>query len=388
MYTEAIRKKWMNRYPRISELAQRCHRRIPEVSWQYLRSGTGQNRAFERNCDHWDRIAFLQRFMKGPIQPDLHVEFLGRRYQAPFGMAPIGMPGVIWPGADRILAHLARERGIPFCLSTVGTETPEVIGPVVGEMGWFQLYPPKDLDVLMDLLKRARDSGLHTLVFTADIPLLSRREDARKAGFTMPPRITPRLAWDGLTHPQWLWRVLRLGMPRLKTVEPYSPSRDMKTVAVYARFDFRASFDWEYLKRVRELWEGPLILKGIMHPGDVEPALEIGVDAIGVSNHGGRQFDGAPSAISALPGLAREVGGRVPLVFDSGIGSGLDIIRAYALGADFVLAGRPFLYGLGALGARGAEHAFEILRDEVFNNMVQLGVRNMEEVRRLEPFYT
>jgi len=386
MYTDSIKKKWMNRYPRIAELEERCKARIPHVSWGYLKTGTGYGLSERRNGHDWDDITFLPRFMKGPITPDLRVELLGRAYDAPFGIAPIGMPALVWPQADLRLARLARRKNIPFCLSTVGTETPEVVGSEVGDVGWFQLYPPKDPEVLRDLLGRVRASGFRVLVFTADIPLLSRREESKKAGFTMPPRLTPRMIWDGLIHPDWLVNTLHAGLPRLKTVEPYSPSRDMKIVAVFARYDFRAAFDWAYLQRVRDLWEGPIVLKGILHPGDVEPALRIGVDAIGVSNHGGRQFDGAPSAIRALPGIAREVGNRVPILFDSGIQSGLDVIKAFALGADFVLAGRAFLYGLGALGERGVEHAFEILREEVFNNMVQLGVSTMNEVQELEPF--
>lgn len=386
MYTEALRKKWMNRYPRVSDLEEKCRQRVPFVAWQYLKTGTGQGHSERSNHSELDRITFLPRFMKGKITPDPVVNLFGQTYAMPFGVAPIGMPGLVWPGADVYLARMAHRQRIPYCLSTVGTETPEVVGKEVGDMGWFQLYPPADVQILKDLLERVKGAGFRVLVFTADIPLLSRREDSRKSGFTMPPKITARLIGDGLLHPAWSLKMLSSGFPRLKTVEPYSPSKDMKTVAVYARYDFRAAFDWEYLERVRELWQGPLILKGILHPEDVQPALQLGVDAIGVSNHGGRQFDGAPAAILALPGVAEEVAGRVPVLFDSGINTGLDIIRAVASGADFVLVGRPFMYGLGALGERGAEHVFEVLKDELHNNMVQLGVKNMQEVAGLAPF--
>jgi len=253
-------------------------------------------------------------------------------------------------------------------------------------MGWFQLYPPKDRKVLGQLLQRAKDSNFETLIVTVDIPALSRREEARKAGLTIPPKTTPRLIWQALTHPAWARATLQTGTPQLKTVAPYSDRKDSKSIAAFARLHFRVNLDWEYVRTVRDMWEGPVVLKGILHPGDVARALSIGIDGIGVSNHGGRQFDGAPAAIDALPAIVEEVNGKAAIVFDSGINSGLDIIRALALGADFVLLGKAFMYGVAALGKYGATHAAEILFDDLKNNMAQLGVTSIGEIKRLNPW--
>jgi len=380
------RKKLMNSYPRVADVREKCRKRIPNVAWQYLHTGTGIGEAEERNRKALSEITLLPQFMKGELTLDTSTTLFGKKVQAPFGVAPIGMPSLIWPKADKVLAKMAQQKQIPYCLSTVGTATPETIGSLVGDMGWFQLYPPKDLNTLHHLLERVKNAGFKALVFTADIPKLSRREEAKKAGFTLPPKITPKLVWDGLTHPKWLKATLWSGIPNLPTVRAYSPLKDRNNVAVFARTTFRAAFDWEYLKRVRELWQLPIVLKGLLHPDDIETALTIGVDAIGVSNHGGRQFDGAPAAIHALPNMVRMVGGKIPVLFDSGVTSGLDVIRALALGADFVLLGRAFMYGLGALGKVGATHVFDIVYDELCNNMIQLGVSNIEEIKKLQPF--
>jgi L-lactate dehydrogenase (cytochrome) len=371
----------MNQYPGIANLEEKAQRRLPNVAWEYLQSGTGNDGAMHRNRQQLEKITLTPRFMQGKLEVDLSTELFGTTYRAPFGIAPVGLTGLIWPKAECILAETAREYGIPYTLSTVATQTPETVGPLVGNMGWFQLYPPKDPDILRDLLKRARAAGFTTLLITADVPAPGRREKSKKAGLTIPPKITPRLAWEGITHPVWLWETLRAGLPRLKTVAPYSTSKDSKAIAEFARFRFRGDLDWDYIKNVRDLWSGPIVLKGILHPDDALQAIAIGVDGIGVSNHGGRQFDGAPAAIDVLPDMAAAVNGKARILFDSGIRSGLDILRALSQGADFVLCGKAFMYGCAALGKRGGYHTADILIDDLTNNMQQLGVRSVAALR-------
>ncbi len=371
----------MNRYPAISDLEEKAKRRLPHVAWQYLQAGTGMDLAAQRNREALDRITLTPRFLKGPLKADTTTTLFNRTYNAPFGIAPVGLTGLVWPKAELILARTAKEFGIPFCLSTVATRTPETVGPHVGEMGWFQLYPPKDETILRDILKRAHDSGFNTLLVTADVPAPGRREASIRAGLSMPPKITPRLALDGLTHPQWLWHTLLNGLPGLKTVTPYANSKDSKEVAAFARFKFRGDLDWDYIKKVRELWKGPIVLKGLLHPDDATMAVQAGMDGICVSNHGGRQFDGAPAAIEALPGIVEAVNGAAAVLFDSGIRSGLDIVKALSLGADFVLLGKAFMYGVAALGNRGGDHAATILMDDLTNNMKQLGAKRIAEIR-------
>ena len=374
----------MDKYPGISDLEEKAQKRIPNVAWEYLQSGTGAGDAAERNRAKLRDVTLLPQFVKGTFKPDISTTLFGRDYKTPFGVAPVGLSGLVWPKAECILARTANQYGFPYCLSTVATQTPETVGPLVGEMGWFQLYPPKNPDILRDLLKRAEANGFHTLIITADVPAPGRRERSRKAGLSMPPKINLKMAWEGITHPAWLIETLRNGLPSLKTVESYSDSKDMKGMAEFARFKFRGDLDWDYIRTVRELWKGPIILKGLLHPQDAQKAVEAGMDGVGVSNHGGRQFDGAPAAVEALPEIVKALDGKAKVIFDSGITSGLDIVRALALGADFVMAGKAFMYGCAALGKQGGDHVADILIEDLRNNMHQLGVTSIEEVKALE----
>lgn len=373
----------MNKYPSISDLEAKAEKRMPKVAWLYLQSGTGKGSAGIRNRKRFEDFTLLPRFVKGNLNINLNAELFGTRYNVPFGVAPVGLTGLIWPKSELILAKSANQYKYPFCLSTVATQTPEAVGPEVGDMGWFQLYPPKDPSIRADILKRAKDSGFHTLIITADVPAPGRREESRKAGMSLPVKFTPKMIWQGVTHPAWTARTLAEGLPNLRTVGSYSESKDMKSAAEYARFKFRGDLDWDYIKEVKELWNGPVILKGILHPEDAKKALEIGLDGICVSNHGGRQFDGAPAAIDALKPIKEVVGDRMKLIFDSGITSGLDIVKALSLGADFVLLGKAFMYGCAALGERGGDHVADILIEDITNNMKQLGVETIEEVKEL-----
>jgi L-lactate dehydrogenase (cytochrome) len=233
-------------------------------------------------------------------------------------------------------------------------------------------------------LERAKAAGFHTLIVTADVPMASRRERTKRAGMTMPPRITPKMIWEGIIHPVWSFYTLRNGIPRLRTVEHYTNNNDIKFVSGFVGNRLGGTLDWDYCKELKDSWKGPVVLKGILHPEDAATAVEVGLDGIMVSNHGGRQFNGAPAAIEALPAIVKEVDGKVPVIFDSGIRTGLDIMRAIYLGADFVFAGRPFIYGVAALGRYGADHAAAILMDDLKNNMTQLGVANLKELRKAD----
>ena len=262
-------------------------------------------------------------------------------------------------------------------MSTVATETPETLAPHIGNMGWFQLYPPKDKELRQKLLSRAKASGFHTLLVTADVPMASRRERTKRAGMQMPPKITPQLIWQGITHPVWTMQTLQRGLPRLRTVEPYAAYKNMKFISGFVGNRLGGSLDWQYCKELRDEWDGPIVLKGVLHPEDALKAVEIGLDGIVVSNHGGRQFDGALTSIDALPEIVKEVKGKTAILFDSGIRTGLDMMRALTLGAEFVLLGRAFIYGVAALGPNGSDHVVEILMDDLKNNMVQLGIERL-----------
>lgn len=373
--------KLANKYPAIEDLAQKAKKRIPHVAWEYLSSGTGDEDLLSRNRAAFQKINFLPKFCKGELLAHTETTLFGRKYNAPIGMAPIGLTGLMWPRVEHFLAATANRMKIPYCLSTVATETPETVGEYIGDMGWFQLYPPKDIDIRKSLLQRAKDAGFHTLVVTADVPMASKRERTKRAGMSIPPKITPRMIWQGITHPIWSYHTLRHGIPRLRPIEHYTNNNNLKFVSGFVGNRLGGTLNWDYCKELKEAWDGPVVLKGILHPEDAAKAIEVGLDGIGVSNHGGRQFNGGPAAIEALPAIVKEVNGKVPIIFDSGIRTGLDIMRALYLGADFVLAGRPFVYGVAAIGEYGADHATHIFMDDLKNNMVQLGVSNFEELR-------
>ena len=378
-------KEQLSRYPAVEDLARRAKKRLPHVAWEYLDMGTGSGAGVRRNRDGLDAINFLPRFMRGVQEQALTTTLMGHQYEAPFGIAPVGLTGLMWPRTEIILAQTAAKYRIPYTLSTVATQTPEAVGPHVGEMGWFQLYPPRKPEIRADVLKRAKDSGFHTLVITADVPAPSRRERATRAGLSMPPRITPQFVWSGITHPAWTIATLREGLPALRTVHKYAGTGSIKHVSSFVNQNFGGTLDWHYLKEVRDLWDGPFVIKGILHPDDAEEAIKVGVDGIQVSNHGARQLDGTPAAIDALPALVERINGRAAVIFDSGVRSGLDIIRALALGADFVMLGRPFIYGVSAFGNTGGDHTAEILTADLKSNMAQLGVQTIEEVKGLTP---
>lgn len=383
MSYEKKRPIYANQYPAIDDLARRAKSRIPFVAWEYLESGTGDEDLIQKNRRALQQITFTPRFCRGTLNPSVETEFLGRRYAAPFGIAPVGLTGLMWPKIEQYLAASAARCQIPYTLSTVATDTPEAVGPKVGEMGWFQLYPPREKEFRRSLLQRAKDSGFHTLVVTADVPMPSRRERTKRAGLRMPPSITPSMIWQGITHPAWTWATLRHGLPRLKTVERYATHTNMKFISNMVGNRLGGTLSWEYCEILKEEWDGPVILKGILHPDDASKAAEIGLDGIVVSNHGARQFNGAVPAIEALPGIVEAVGGKLSILFDSGVRTGLDIMRALYLGADFVLLGRAFIYGVAALGEYGGDHVVDILVDDLRNNLVQLGVETLQDLQKL-----
>ena len=366
------------RYPALSDLKAACKRRVPWFVWEYLDSATGRESVKPRNRAALDEVLFRPAILRGPIVPDLSTNLLGQDYAMPVGVAPIGMSGLIWPGAEAALAQMAQDTRLPYCLSTVATRLPEEIGPIAGDMGWFQLYPPKDPDIRADILTRARKAGFRVLVLTVDLPGPSRRERQLRAQLAIPPKLTPSMLWQIAQRPAWALGTLRHGQPRLRLMEEYLKLDGNAPSTAHPGYLLRASPDWDYLHAVRALWDGPLVVKGVLDSQDASPLRAAGVDAIWVSNHGGRQFDGAPSALDALRQIRATLGPEMPLIYDGGIESGLDVLRALAFGANFAMLGRGWHYALGALGTQGAPHLAQILRDDLASNMMQMGITRPE----------
>lgn len=367
------------KFPAISDLKARARRRIPWFVFEYLDSATGVEATQARNRVKLDEVRLMPSILHGEITPDLSVNLFGRRYPLPFGVSPVGMSGLFWPNAERLLATEATRQEIPYGLSTVASRTPEDVADCLDGNGWFQVYPPRDPSIREDMLKRARDAGFHALVLTVDVPVASRRERQTRSGLTSPPRLTPRLLAQVARCPAWAMGTARLGMPRMRLIDSYADAVTGLSSTEHVGYLLRTSPDWEYLKALRDGWDGPLIVKGVLDAQDVPRLEATGVDALWVSNHAGRQFDAAPASIEALPAIRAAT--DLPLIFDSGIEGGLDMLRAIALGADFVMMGRAWHFALGALGAQGPAHLTDMLRKDLLANMGQLGAKTLVDVR-------
>ncbi|CUH52160.1 alpha-hydroxy acid oxidase [Shimia marina] len=363
-------------YPALSDLRRRAQKRIPKFVWEYLDSATGEERTKARNRAALDAVLFKPSILHGELDVDLSASLFGQRFALPVGVAPVGMSGLIWPHAEQKLAAAAANANIPYCLSTVATQTPEDLAPHIGEHAWFQLYPPRDEDIRKDVLKCAKSAGFSTLVLTADVPVASRRERQVRSGLTTPPKLTPRLLAQVAMRPHWAAGIARVGMPRMRLIDQYASNMTGMSSTAHAGYLLRTSPDWDYVSWLRDNWQGNFVVKGVMRSADAARLQKQGVDAIWVSNHAGRQFDAAPATIDVLPEIRAAC--DLPVIVDSGFETGLDILRARAMGADFVFLGRGFHYALAALGAKGPAHLLEILAKDLEANLGQLGLRHYD----------
>ncbi|MGH1354284.1 MAG: alpha-hydroxy acid oxidase [Thalassovita sp.] len=366
------------RFPAISDLKARAQQRMPWFVFEYLDSATGVEATQRRNREKLDAVLMMPSILHGEITPDLSVELFGRRHPLPFGVSPVGMSGLFWPNAERLLAAEATRQHLPYGLSTVASRTPEDVAECLDGNGWFQVYPPRDPLIRSDMLKRARDAGFHVLVLTADVPVASRRERQTRSGLTSPPKLTPRLLTQVARCPAWAMGTLKHGMPRMRLIDSYADAVTGLSSTEHVGYLLRTSPDWSYLQALRDEWDGPLVIKGVLDARDVPQLEAAGVDGIWVSNHAGRQFDAAPASIEVLPNIRAAT--KLPVIFDSGIEGGLDICRALALGADFVMMGRAWHYALGALGADGPAHLVDLLHRDLLANMGQLGAASVADL--------
>ncbi|MFK7751428.1 MAG: alpha-hydroxy acid oxidase [Sedimentitalea sp.] len=366
-------------FPGVEDLKNRARARIPKFVWEYLDSGTGSEATKARNRTSLDRVQFAPSILHGPQDPDLSVDLLGQRFPLPFGAAPIGMSGLIWPRAEQLLARALAQAELPYTLSTVASQSPEDMAAHIGPQAWFQMYPPKKEEIRKDLLARARDAGFGTLVLTVDVPVASRRERQTRSGLTQPPKLTPRLLAQIATRPTWARGMAQNGMPHMRTLDKYIEKAQANLPpTAHIGYILRTSPDMDYVRWLRDHWDGPFVIKGVLRASDAAPLEAMGVDALWISNHAGRQFDAAPATIDVLPDIRAAT--TLPLIFDSGIEGGLDILRALALGADFVMLGRAFHFALGALGADGPAHLIDMLRLDMVSNMGQMGVDRLTDL--------
>ncbi len=373
----------VDKYPRVSDMIDIAKRRMPHFAAEYLFAGTGYDEALENNRKVFNQIFLVPKYLKGTVTPVLKTKLFGYEYDAPFGMAPVGMTSLMWPGAEIALSKMSVKNNVPFAISTVACASVEEVGKHLNGQGWFQLYPPEDKAIRNDLLKRAKNAGFKTLVVTADIPASSRRERLRMAGVSVPPKNNLRTFFQAAICPSWSLGTLINGIPAFGTMDQYSNGDwhgNAKSKAGFAGSQMQRYLDWDYLKEVRDIWKGPIVLKGLMHEDDAIKTTKI-VDAIYLSNHGGRQIDIAPSPLQILPDIRKKIGPNFPIIIDSGFYSGQDISKGLMLGADFVMTGRPFIIGLAALGSKGANHVHDILKDELSNIMEQICAKDIKELK-------
>ncbi|KAA0969641.1 alpha-hydroxy-acid oxidizing protein [Aureimonas fodinaquatilis] len=366
----------------IDDLRRRASKRIPRMIFDFLDGGAGNESGLRRNREALDDLRFIPRALVDVDTIDTQCRFLGRQWAMPFGVAPIGMSGMVWPGAEIAMARAAAFANIPYTLSTAGTTSLERLKEASPDNAWFQLYYARDPAVADDLVARADNAGYDVLMVTVDVPRPARRLRDITNNFGLPFRPSLRLALDVASRPQWSLATLRNGMPRLETIAPYAPKGSgAQSLAAHMSSQSTGRLDWEHLKRLRDRWPRHLIAKGIMSPEDAERAKAIGLDAIAISNHGGRQLEGCIATIEALPAIRAATGPDYPIVFDGGVRSGEHIAKALAAGASFVLAGRAFLYGIAAHGPENANVTIDLLQEELMATMAQLGAPTLADIR-------
>lgn len=374
-------------YPCVADMEAVARRRIPRFMREYLVGGLGSGLSVQKNRDGLNKVELMPRYLSDGNKPEIGCTLLGRTYDAPFGVAPVGLSGLIWANSERILAAAAKNHNIPYTLSTVATASLEEIREIAGENAWFQLYTPKEPEVLKDLLGRCLTVGYETLLLTVDVPYETRREHDIRNGLSVPPAFNLTTLWQMVTHPNWSLRMLRAGVPEFVNVKPYFATGQSQNVGKsitasthFIRDRMGGHISIQRFAQIRDWWPGKLLVKGVMDPSEAKEYLALGADALVVSNHGGRQLDAAPSTASVLPAIRAAVGPDATLLVDSGVRSGLDIARMLALGADFVLMGRPFLYAISALDRQGGEHVMKILKAELRAAMGQIGCPTLKDL--------
>ena len=368
----------------IADLRRMAQRRLPRALFDFYDGGAEDESTLRANRDAFERCRLRPRVLLDVAEVDASTTLLGAPSALPLAIAPTGAPGFGWPGADVAIAQAAAAVGIPYSLSSSGTTSIEAIAREAPGRLWFQAYVLKDRAYFEDMIRRAEGSGYEGLMITVDLPVGGKRERDFRNDFSIPFRFTPKNLLDFALHPRWAARIARHGMPAMETLSGLaktgSASPSASAIASSVGRNYDPGFDWARLQQVRDLWPRKLIVKGIAHPDDAVRLAGMGVDAVVVSNHGGRQLDGAAATLDLLPAVVAGVRGRIPVLVDGGVRRGGDVLKALALGAQAVLVGRATLYGAVAAGAPGADRALAILRDEIERGMRLCGLTQVSQI--------
>lgn len=369
-YTQIMKKPFYT----VDEARALASRRQPRMMFDFIDGAAGAERTAQRNRELLDSLLLQPRVLKDITQLQLSKRFLDQSWALPFGIAPMGMCDLAWPGTDLALAEVARTANIPLTLSTAASTSIETMYPLAGESLWFQLYVGQSIEQAMSLVDRAAKVGCDVLVLTVDAQRVGVRPRDLRNGFKTPIQIGLREFVDFATHPRWSVQTLLAGVPRTANF-----SADQGDLA-FKRESTRGKVDATFLAQLRHKWQGKLVVKGVMSAVDAELCVATGADALWVSNHGGRQLDSAPAAITQLRLIRETVGHAYPLIFDSGIRSGEDVVKALATGADFVMLGRPFLYAAGAAGALGVSTLVDVMNEQISQSLAQLACANINDI--------
>lgn len=365
-------------YPSVEDLRQRAKSRIPKFAFEYLDGGCNEDINLTRNTSEIRDIELMPQYLSAFPDSSTETELFGQTYSAPFGVAPVGLQGLMWPDSPKILAKAAKAHRLPFVLSTVSTASIETIAEIMDGNFWFQLYHPTEDKVRDDIIDRAKNAGCPVLVILCDVPTFGYRPRDIRNGLGMPPKMTLRNIMQIIGSPSWTFNTLKFGQPTFETLTPYTPKGlSLKQLGMFMDKTFSGRLNEEKIKPIRDMWPGKLVLKGVASEQDAELAMRLGIDGIIVSNHGGRQLDAGPSSIACLPTLAEKFGDKISVMMDSGLRSGPDIARTVARGAAFTFMGRAFMYGVAALGPAGGMHTMSILRRQLQQVMEQIGCQRI-----------
>ena len=362
-----------SQYPSVNDLRKRAEFKMPKFAFDYLDGGCNDDINLNKNRTDIQKIELMPNYLSDFDESIMKTELFGHTYDAPFGIAPIGLQGLMWPNSPEILAKAAMEHNIPFILSTVTTSSIETIAEITEGKSWFQLYHPADEKIKNDLLDRAENAGISVLVILADVPTFGFRPRDIKNGLSMPPKINLNNIIEVIKNPEWTLKTLLYGKPAFKTMMPYIPKGlNLRKLGEFMDITFSGRLNEERIASIRSKWKGTLIIKGIVGEQDAEKAIRLGADGLIISNHGGRQLDAGQSSIVSMTDLAKKYKNQIKIMVDSGLQSGPDIARAMASGAEFTFMGRSFMYGVGALGNEGGNHTISLIKKELLQVMEQL----------------
>lgn len=366
----------------IEDMREQARRRLPRMLFDFVDGGAGNEVTMRANMDDFSRLRVVPRVLNDVSERDLGTRVFGQDLATPMILAPTGSPGSLWPNGAVEAAKAAEREGATFCLSTASTSSIEDIAAALTQPWWFQLYPTKDRELSRAFMRRAEQAGCPVLVVTVDLALQGQRDRDVRNDLSFPPRFSLATLAGFAARPGWIYRYLTGPRFTLANFVDAGRPRSFGSISAFVASQFDPAFDWKGLAWVRECWPGKLVLKGILHPDDARKASDYGVDGIIVSNHGGRQLDGVPSAIAALPAIADAVGDRCDLVLDGGVRRGTDVVKAMALGAKGCMIGRPFLYGLASAGTEGVAQVLQIFRREIDIALALIGRTSLRELDR------